>query len=57
MATNYPSLLLLNNHHECPDRCVPPSLMSYRELRVWSRFFKELVTEAIKDSQSWELGE
>ncbi|CAE7946140.1 unnamed protein product [Symbiodinium sp. KB8] len=56
MATNYPSLLLLNNHHECPDRCVPPSLMSYRELRVWSRFFKELVTEAIKDSNpgSWE---
>ena len=59
MATNYPSLQLLGNHYECPDRCAPSTLMNYDELRLLSRGFKEILADAIKDYQpgSWQSEE
>ena len=56
MATNYPSLQLLGNHYECPERCAPSTLLNYDELRLWSRGFKEILADAIKDYQpgSWQ---
>ena len=52
MATTYPALLQMDNNYDFHDGCVPPSLLSYQEMRKWPTLFKELVAEAIGDYHS-----
>ena len=52
MATTYPALLQMDNNYDFHDGCVPPSLLSYQEMRKWPSLFKGLVAEAIGDYHS-----
>ena len=49
VATTYPSIIQLDGYYEFDDGCVPASLLSRKEMRKWSRTFKQKVMESIVD--------
>eukprot|EP00439_Symbiodinium_sp_Y106_P017689 s4409_g2.t1 len=57
MATTYPSILQIDKNYDFHDDCVPPSLLSYKEMRSWPRTFRCLIAEAVMDYNTGRSGD
>ena len=49
LATTYPSLVQIEHKETCRIKRMPSSLLGLKEMRAWSRPFKEMVAEAVVD--------